>query len=260
MKKRRNEENEGGADDWIVSYSDIMSLLLAFFILLFAFSTIDAEKWRRIVASFNGEPSVIEIQPKQDNSIISINEDTMGVDSIIINNIDEKIRDDMDESEQQYGESDQNLSFEELYEEIKRYTVETGLDSEIEVIKKDKEIILRFSNSIMFETAKASLDDDAINVLDGIAGLIGKYQGVINELKIEGNTDDIPIHSAEYQDNYELSMQRALVVLRYFKDKNVCVPEKLVAVGYGEYKPIADNATSEGRAKNRRTDILIVEK
>lgn len=260
MSRQRNPQAEEGGEDWITTYSDLVTLLLCFFVLLFAFSTVDAEKWKKIVFSFTGEPAVVEVEAKRAQSLVNINEENMGLDSAMIENIDEQVnRESKEETNQAGGQNGEDIDFETLYEEIVRYTKENQLDADVEVLKSEEEIILRFSNSIMFDSAKATLDNEAMQILEEVSQLIKKYEPVIETLKIEGNTDSRPIYSFKYKDNYELSMQRALVVLRLFNEYGVCPPEKLVAIGYGEYKPIASNDTAEGQAQNRRTDIILVQ-
>jgi chemotaxis protein MotB len=260
LSRQRNQQVEEGAEEWIVTYSDLVTLLLCFFVLLFAFSTVDAEKWKKIVFSFTGEPSVIEVESKTAQSLVNINDENMGMDSAMIENIDEQVsRESIEETNQAGGQDGDEMNFETLYEEIVRYTKEKEIEADVEVLKNEEEIILRFSNSIMFESAKATLSPAVMQTLKEMADLINNYEPLIKTLKIEGNTDSRPIYSLKFKDNYELSMQRALVVLRLFNEEEVCPPEKLVAIGYGEYKPIASNETAEGQAQNRRTDIIIVQ-
>jgi chemotaxis protein MotB len=110
----------------------------------------------------------------------------------------------------------------------------------------------------MFDSGKADLNARSMEVIAAITPLLTRYEPQIRKIRIEGNTDNVPISNSQFRDNYELSMQRALVVLRYIRNKADFPPEKLVAIGYGEYYPIAGNDTEQGRAKNRRTDIILV--
>ncbi len=132
------------------------------------------------------------------------------------------------------------------------------MESRLEVLRTETEIILRFYNNLMFDSGKADLNARSMEVIAAITPLLTRYEPQIRKIRIEGNTDNVPISNSQFRDNYELSMQRALVVLRYIRNKADFPPEKLVAIGYGEYYPIAGNDTEQGRAKNRRTDIILV--
>jgi chemotaxis protein MotB len=110
------------------------------------------------------------------------------------------------------------------------------------------------NNAILFDSGKADIKTDNDETLDKLGNILGSLD---NYIRVEGHTDNIPIHTSVYPSNWELSSARAASVVRLFIDEGIS-PEKVVAVGYGEYKPVADNSTAEGRAKNRRIDIIVL--
>jgi len=285
-RKRPEQHEESGVDEWVVTYGDCMSLLLTFFILLFSFSTIDAQKWKNLVASMRGDPDVLEVGLQQENSVVNLFDEnsvaqllenkerdgdneqesepvptqtplqTAGVDATATPEATEPQSGDDSENYYEYGVD--NDIFLKLYYEIIAYKNQADLDGGLGVYKTETEIILRFQDNLMFDSGKADINAASLEVLSAIVPMLGKYEADIGKVRIEGHTDTVPINNSNFRDNYELSAARAINVLRYIKDNGAIPPEKLIAMGYGEYSPIATNETEEGRAMNRRTDIVLV--
>jgi len=285
-RKRPEQHEESGVDEWVVTYGDCMSLLLTFFILLFSFSTIDAQKWKNLVASMRGDPDVLEVGLQQENSVVNLFDEnsvaqllenkerdgdneqesepvptqtplqTAGVDATATPEATEPQSGDDSENYYEYGVD--NDIFLKLYYEIIAYQNQADLDGGLGVYKTETEIILRFQDNLMFDSGKADINAASLEVLSAIVPMLGKYEADIGKVRIEGHTDTVPINNSNFRDNYELSAARAINVLRYIKDNGAIPPEKLIAMGYGEYSPIATNETEEGRAMNRRTDIVLV--
>ncbi len=246
--KYRSQSEEDAPDSWIVTYSDMVTLLLAFFVLLFAFSTIDATKWKKVVESFTGEIYIIE----SDNSS-SIIEGDLG----IIDRSDPPVIEDTSEIDNATKVIIQQ-QFNELYDALMEYNQNTGM--KLQVMMDGPEIRIRLSNNLLFASAKADINVNSYSTLREIMAIIMKYDHILDKVILEGNTDNLPIHNAEFRDNFELSLERALNVLYFFKYEGNFKPQKLIALGYGEFNPIADNDTVAGRAQNRRTDIVLVKK
>jgi len=259
MRKRRVEEDpKPSAPFWMTTYGDMVTNLLVFFVLLFSFSTIDAEKWRQLVLSFAGSSargSIIgtEVTPEKILSDYS--------DAVL--DLDERTDDVSDLNEQtdpEAGDETANAEvdkFNQLYIKIKGYVEEGGLDGQLELIKTDAEILIRFRDNVIFDSGKADIRPEAEGILDEIASVLLLYEKEIDMIRVEGHTDNVPIHTEKYPSNWELSTARAVEVLRYFIEKKGLDPLTLSAVGYGEYHPVRENDTSEGRAVNRRVDIVI---
>ena len=122
--------------------------------------------------------------------------------------------------------------------------------------EEERGIVLQVDESILFDSGKAEIKSESINVLDTIAKII---QETDNEIVAEGNTDNVPINSAAYRTNWELSTERALSIVRYLIENKNINPNRISLKGYGEFNPIVPNDTPENKAKNRRVDILVVE-
>lgn len=112
-------------------------------------------------------------------------------------------------------------------------------------------------DSALFDSGKDVIRADSAKLLMDLADIIVRYEGAIGMIRIEGHTDDIPINNARFESNWDLSVARAVRVLRYLLLHSKIPPEKLAAAGYGEFHPIADNDTPQGRAQNRRVSFLI---
>ncbi len=139
-------------------------------------------------------------------------------------------------------------------EQIADYFSEKGLDKIANVDINAQRIRIQLATPVLFGSGDAEIMTDSATVLDEIANLINK---VPNKVVIEGHTDNIPIKTAQYSSNWELSVDRAINVINYFGSTGI-PPERFAAAGYGEFQPVASNETPEGRSKNRRIEIIIV--
>jgi len=236
MARRRGNEEESKSPSWLTTYGDMMSLLLIFFIFLFSFSNIDAEKFKAMVASLQASLGVLE----GGRSMSSL--PTTGGD--VGDDLAQRTNEPQDE-------------FEALYEKVQQYMQQNNISALVEMSEDRAEILIRFKDNVLFESGKADIMPSALPVLSNIAAVLKTYQSQIGGVRIEGHTDNVPIHTAAFPSNWELSTARAIAVLRYFIEEKGLPPQIFSAVGYGEYHPVASNNTIEGRAKNRRVDIVI---
>ncbi len=266
--KRKKRPEDSGENDWITTYSDVVTLLLAFFVLLFSFSEINAAKWQEIVESFAGESILTDMGGE-----ISILEDQSSLlddgdepwdqappeEELVIE--PEKPVDQPVEGNEGPGEAEfemVNARFEELYGFLQ--DVNAGDEMNLEIIRSKTEIRLRLSDNLLFASGDARLSESAQQTLVEIVDIVQGYDDVLDKIIMEGNTDNLPISTARFRDNFELSLERSLSVLYFFKYKGGFEPRKLVPMGYGEYNPVDSNDTPEGRAKNRRTDIVLIKR
>ena len=211
------------------TYADTITLLLTFFILLYSFSTTDNEKLKLIAAALKGQITGIPMKL----------EDVPDIED--------------EEKEQGIGEKS---PYQILLEDIQEIIDKNGLTDTVKIREEDAGVVLQLSESILFDLGKADLKADSTLVLEVISGLIPAIE---NEIMVQGHTDNIPISSGTYKSNWELSTSRAVNVVKYFIETKGFDPTRFSATGYGEYRPLVDNATEENRAINRRVDILIVQ-
>lgn len=235
MAKRPKKEIK--TDGWLATYSDTVTLLLTFFVLLYSMSTIDAQKFNQIAVAmqsiFTGkaEKSILEF------NIASGEVPIVGNPQITLDNV----------------EGDENL---DILEDIVTYIEENNLQEDVQIYLDKRGLNIELKDRVLFDTGKAELKENSKAVLDKVTAVLTK---VNNEIIIEGHTDNIPINTSEMPNNFHLSTARALSVLDYFLATNKELnPAKISAQGYGEYRPIATNNTVEGRAQNRRVNIIVV--
>ncbi|CDF58011.1 OmpA family protein [Thermobrachium celere] len=240
-RREKNKNSGGGGGEWLTTYADLMTLLLTFFVLLYSFSTIDAIKFKEIswslAKALGGKTGVIN------------NGGNLG--PIPINqNPGEGIKN-RSEISQDNGQTVKLLN--EITKEIKN----KNLDTKVAIKEDVRGVIIELQEKILFDTGRAELKTESIQTLSKIADILKKYP---NEIIVEGHTDNIPINTGYYKTNWELSSDRAVKVVRYLVEEKGLNPQKIQAVGCGEFRPIASNETPEGRKKNRRVNILILTK
>jgi chemotaxis protein MotB len=253
----------------MATFGDLMNLLLCFFVLLFSMSTIDAQEFAKIAASFNNEFSVF------DGGATAIGEGILvsaGVSQL--NELDEYINStgrtaeneqDLEEFDEMQNEAEKTLTeqmeqaqiekSEQLAEQIQEAVNEDNLSGEIDIQFTTQYVQLTLNGAILFDSGKAVLKEEVLPILSNVGVILERYAE--HTIEIEGHTDNVPIHSSQYANNNELSSARALSVFDYFVDTTNLDPACIKTSGRGEYIPVADNSTAEGRAANRRVEIRI---
>lgn len=258
-RKKAEEPQEEGSPAWMNTYGDMVTLLLTFFVLLFSFSTVDAEKWEDIVNSLSGL-KVVAIAAMDPNAPENTSE--LGEGRFVITSSTPSPSETPTTSAQDTEDGGNVIEikerFEELYEKIKNHieTHDLGYILNVEYVDENT-ILLRMSDSAFFDPGEANIDEDAKVALDEVCEIIEDYTDLIRLIRIEGHTDNVPISNAHFADNWELSMARADKVRKYVMNVTEIDPALLVACYFGEYHPVATNDTLEGRAKNRRVDFVI---
>lgn len=237
-KRKKEDDNQGvSAPFWILTYSDTITLVLTFFIFLYAFSTIDAVKFQQLIASVRGSFGVIDGGQTIDRN----SADTLA-------EFDTEVSRLLEEMEQE------NMRFEKTVGELKAYIEKQDLDESVTLDVNERGITIRFLDSILFDIGRASLKPNSQEMLTQVAEILMELE---NEVRVEGYTCDLPINTPQFPSNWELSTARSTSVLRFLKDQGI-PGEKLSAVGYGEYRPLVPNTTEELRRENRRVDIVIL--
>lgn len=261
-RKKPQKKQEEGVAAWLGTYGDMITLVLTFFILLYSFSSIDALKWERLVSSFTGTPfiAVQALDPNRAGPLSRMSEETEEQKEAEKEDIEKE--DDEEKKDPKTDDSAANVvdvkeKFDELFHKIATHIKDNGLDMKLNVEKEEDFIILHITDSTLFNSGKAYIKPEARIMLGNVSNIFVEYDSIIKMIRIEGHTDNRQIHTAQYESNWELSIDRAVNVLRYFLDGSKIEDGKFSAVGYGEYHPIADNDTREGRSQNRRVDFLI---
>lgn len=237
MPKKKEEEQGGGAPEWMVTFSDAMTLLMVFFILLFSMSTIDEKKEAQLTTAFNKV-----FNGGGDNPIHG---DSAG-DDILMNKDDQEVEQEKIQLEQK-----------SLLNLLNDIINEKGLQDYVyaQIVERGVSVVL--VDSLLFQSGRADLKFESKEVLEDIAGVLNEIE---NQVIIEGHTDNLPINTYLFSSNWELSTARAVVVTRFLVENANVNPSRISAQGYGEFRPIAPNDTAENKSKNRRVNILILNK
>ena len=290
MAKKKQDDPPKGSPAWMATFSDLMNLLLCFFVLLFSMSSVDANKWEEVVASMTSAFSVFN------EGSTSIGDGTLiGMGTTQLSNLDEyfssmgqsatdKGEDPRDTSDQsgegktedpQNGEgktenpNDGEGSLEKQLEEANRKETETMLDSvselteiynisgllEVGMDPNGKYIELTINGSVLFDSGKAELKKECLPLLSKVGDILKVYAG--HDVEVIGHTDNIPMKSSLYPNNDMLSSARAISAAHYLIEEKGVSVEHISWTGRGEYDPIDTNTTAEGRARNRRVEVRI---
>lgn len=246
-RKKEKKEQEVDTGAWLDTYGDMVTLLLTFFVLLLASTSVDNAKLKAIASYFN--PSISFI-----NGGETIGEgSSIGNGISVMPNYEQALNE--TETEEQAEIREKN---EQMVADFKTYIQENNLTNKIEVGIEDDEVKITFNDNILFDKSKADLKPEAIEILDKLSEQLLKYPDT--NIKVEGHTDSDQIHTALFPSNWELSAYRAISVAKYYINVKGFSPERMSTEGYGEYRPVASNDTIEGKAKNRRVEIKITQK
>lgn len=240
LRRKREEPESNNSNAWLLTYSDMVTLCLTFFILLYSFSTIDVVKWKSIVNSLQGALGVV---PNTEIPAI----------------IPEHIDDDLEKIEQMQIDdflayTKETKRLEEIQEKLNEFLSTNSLNENISISLEERGVIIRFQDSVLFPKSTADLYPESLKILSGLSTI---FKELDKHIRIEGHTDDLSINTERFPSNWELSTTRATNVLRFLISEGVS-EEKLSAVGYGEFRPVVVNDSEENRKKNRRVDIVLL--
>ena len=269
MAKRKPEDPPAGLPAWMATFSDLMNLLLCFFVMLFSMSSIDANKWNAMAAAmsisafsiFNAGSTAIGEGILISNGVSQLND----LDEYISNagrNADSETDSDNYEKYESAAALEEALneknlqSNEELSETVQEAIDENSLADQVNVSFTAQYVQLSMKGALLFDSGSAVLKDQSKPVLDKVGVILERY-GSDAVIEIEGHTDNVPIHNSKFADNEELSSARALSVFYYLVENTSLDPSNLRHAGMGDRTPVADNSTDEGRSKNRRVEIRI---
>jgi chemotaxis protein MotB len=229
MGKQRRKPAEGGSNEWLNTYADMVTLLLCFFILLFTMSSIDAEKWKTLIRAFQDPSQLENIVKENDGS----NSETTGVETEI-----------------------EDLTV--LKDHIEQLINQSAFSSDVQLLGSESIVFIRLSNNLLFTGDSAVLQHNTIEFLNLVGDALKDYEEDIMFIRINGHT--ATVKEPRNVSDRVLSTERANAVLMYLEDVKGIAPNKLIAMGYGKNYPIDTNDTEEGRSKNRRVEILIMGK
>ena len=252
-KKRGGGEGEHeNSERWLLTYADMITLLVAFFIMLYSMSVMNQAKFQQLAISVRsgfgqtvvgGAPTVFSRGGGVNGTpaIINSSKSTPSNEDFIK---DARVRQDAD-------------ALDKAYAAIKAYIEKNGLKDAMHVTRNERGVIVTvMTDKMLFAPGQADLRPGELALLDTVGDVIRKAVP-LNPVRVEGHTDSQPIHTGRFPSNWELSTTRATTVLRYFEARGVG-PQRLEAGGYADQRPITANDTDAHRAQNRRVEIVIL--
>ena len=270
MAKKRQEDAPKGSPAWMATFSDLMNLLLCFFVLLFSMSTVDAQKFEMVVASLQNSFSILpsggatigegelissgvsalEMFDEYYNSSSALPEGEYEPEDEVVET--QKITaQQAEEVMTQQGETES----EQMAQQVEQLLEAYGLEDTVEMEFNEQYVLINLNGALLFEAGEYKVREEAQPILEKISVILNNYTN--NLIEVEGHTDNVPTTGGAYESNDVLSMYRALYVADYIRGHSQIPASHIKSSGRGEYAPIADNSTPEGRARNRRVEIKI---
>lgn len=230
-RKKKHEEHENH-ERWLVSYADFITLLFAFFTSMYAISSVNEGKFRilseSLAIAFN--PTLFTSTTMQEGPRF--------------------VKEQRSHMAEEFKDEATNN-----YQKIQAALKDLEKDKKLTLMVDEQRITIRISESMLFAPASDEIIGDGLSVIDEVAKAL---KDLPNNIRIEGHTDNIPVNTARFPSNWDLSSARAIKILKYFIDGHRYDPRKLSALGFGEFRPIDTNDTLTGRTKNRRVDIMVI--
>ena len=259
MARRKRQEEHVNHERWLVSYADFITLLFAFFVVMYAVSSVNQGKYRvlsdTLEAAFDpGGPFSEEarsMDPIQVGEMVrSQTEAAVQMEEQAAESVDESLRElaDLERLSQTME------TVETMADELDEVLMPEIQDELIDVKRNNLWLEIEIKSSLLYPSGSAALSPKAVPLIEQIASVLKPFP---NRIHVEGFTDDIPIRNPTYPSNWELSSARAASVVRLLAESGID-PASMAAIGYGEFRPVADNSTEEGRSKNRRVVLVVL--
>ncbi|RJX18762.1 MAG: chemotaxis protein MotB [Ammonifex sp.] len=242
MRQRKKEGKEANHERWLITYADLITLLLIFFVVLYSYSNVDAKKFAGIAMSLSqalgggagmvvsGQgPSVVSGTPMSQEPIetkINLNQDVL-----------------------------ENIRLQKIKAQIEKYAREQGLAARVTTRIEERGVVVSIQDTALFLLGSADLTPQAREIVRKVGQILLTTD---NYIRVEGHTCDLPIHTARFPSNWELSTARATSVVQELLKTANFPPQRLSASGYGEYRPVAPNNSEVNRQKNRRVDFVVL--
>jgi len=252
MARKKEPEKAANHERWLVSYADFITLLFAVFVTLYAMSQTDKKKVEQVAASYRSAFGVTTGTSSGKPELIN-KTDMMPIPSM---------RKQLKNPEKPKTKGDGSLKvqatkkdFKEILVSLEKFLNEKKAQDKVHIEITKRGLVISLKEAGFFDSGSATVKPASFELL---AKMAESLQPFGNQISFEGHTDNIPMRSATFQSNWELSTARATNVARHFMDRHELNPEKISVTGYGEYRPVADNGTEEGRRQNRRVDIVLL--
>ncbi|OME74029.1 flagellar motor protein MotB [Paenibacillus sp. FSL A5-0031] len=258
-RKHRHEEHEEHVDEsWLIPYADLLTLLLALFIVLYSMNSVDVKKFEEMSKAFSlalstGSGILTEtsaVKSGEDDGKKQKEEGGKLPDKDVNKNqsAEEKAREELIKQEQK--------DLEDLKKKVDAYIKKNGLTSDLETKLNLSQLMITISDNALFAPAQATVKPESKELAVAISKMLQQYPDY--EVIVSGHTDTTPISTYQFKSNWDLSSMRAIRFLDVLLENKQLKPERFSAIGYGEYRPVADNETVAGKSKNRRVEVSII--
>lgn len=250
-KKHKKHQHEEHIDEsWLIPYADLLTLLLALFIVLFSMSSLDAKKYEQMSQAFSMAfssgtgvlenigitPTLVPGSPSQTQTSGSQTE----------------------QNERQAQMKQEQEDMEELKRQLDQYIEDNNLTTQLNTQLNHSHLMITISDNTLFDSGSAEVKTVARDMAMSISSMLQQYPGY--EIVVAGHTDNLPINNWQYRSNWDLSADRAINFMKVLLENAGLDPKGFSAVGFGEYRPVDTNDSVEGRAKNRRVEVSILRK
>lgn len=261
-RKKEVEAEKENSERWLLTYSDLITLLMIFFVVLYSISKVDANKFQAIAESLNtalggGTPAKIDIanHPSGPSLLAGGKPPSKSSDSGPEDK-DQTPADTKNQAANTQGNVDQeNLTIEGIKVKLDKFAADNGIQTKLVSSIEERGLVVSIEDTLLFDSGSANITPRAKEILKKISTVLA---GAPNYIKVEGHTDNLPIHTAQFPSNWELSVLRATNVVQILVSEGGVSADHLSATGYGEYRPITTNDTEAGRSRNRRVDLVIL--
>jgi len=249
-KKQRHEPHEEHADEtWLIPYADLLTLLLALFIVLYAVSSVNISKFQEMTKAFN-----IAF-----NGGFSVLDKTSAIETGTVQDVTNRQKRHPDDGKtRQQLQQEEQQNFEKLKKQLDKYIQQNGLVTQLETQLNQSQLLITIRDNALFPSGSAAVKPDAQVLAVAIGQMLQQYPDY--DILVTGHTDNEPINTAEFPSNWELSSKRAINFMKILLQNKAFDPKRFSATGYGEFRPVDTNDTEAGRSKNRRVEVSILRK
>ncbi len=264
-RKREHEAEKENNERWLLTYADLITLLMIFFVVLYSMSKVDAERFAAVAESLNkalggGTPAKIELAtspvgPSLFTTGTPSSQTTVPGNGMDPNNTAYTKPDTSENPNDSSANGDiEKMSLDAIKAKLDKFAADNGIQATLVTSIEERGLVVSIQETLLFESGSAVITARARDILEKISTVLGVAP---NQIKVEGHTDNLPISTPQFPSNWELSVIRSTNVVQILQRDGIS-PDRLSATGYGEYRPITSNETDAGRGKNRRIDLIIL--
>lgn len=260
-RKREHEAEKENGDRWLLTYSDLITLLMIFFVVLYSMSKVDAQRFAAVAESLNkalggGTPAKIEMAVSPSGPSLLQTGTPSSKTTVPGNGKDPNntANTKPDASAGQGNGDTEKMSIDAIKAKLDKFAADNGILSTLVTTTEERGLVVSIQETLLFESGSADITARARDILEKISTVLAVAP---NQIKVEGHTDNLTINTANFPSNWELSVIRSTNVVHILQHDGIS-PDRLSAAGYGEFRPISSNDTDAGRGKNRRIDLIIL--